>query len=199
MSDKPVIGIIVGSVRTHDNNQDFSSRRKSDLIASWVMNTLRTQEFIDNYSPGYSAREDLEIIILDLINYFPFDAEKEKAWREKIESCDAYLIVAAEYNHSFPGALKVALDLFSDRDTKERKAAFKRKPVGIVGLGFSASGVRAVQQLKIVMSALGAWLVQESILISLYQDMADNNINIREHLHSTVLGRMMDEIMILLK
>lgn len=198
--NKKRIGIIVGTIRDDGPDLSFSSRRKSSLVAQWVFDQAHTEEFIREYSPGYANTEDVEFVIIDIAKYWPLlDTNVIAKWRNTIEALDAYIIISAEYNHSFPGTLKVALDYFSDKDTEERKAAFRHKPVGIVGLGFGASGARSVQQLKIVMSALGSWVVQDSMLVSLYADTADNNMNMRTHLHRTVLSRMLQEMLLLLK
>jgi NAD(P)H-dependent FMN reductase len=71
-----------------------------------------------------------------------------KAWSATVDRADAFVFVMPEYNHSFNGALKNAIDyLFHE---------WHHKPVGTVSYGGVAGGIRAVQQLKPVLAALSA-------------------------------------------
>ena len=68
-----------------------------------------------------------------------------QVWSAKIDSFDGYIFVTAEYNHGIPGALKNGIDYLY----KE----WNNKAAGFVGYG-SAGGVRAVEQLRLVMAEL---------------------------------------------
>jgi NAD(P)H-dependent FMN reductase len=71
-----------------------------------------------------------------------------KAWSATVDRADAFVFVMPEYNHSFNGALKNAIDyLFHE---------WHHKPVGTVSYGGVGAGIRAVQQLKPVLAALSA-------------------------------------------
>lgn len=73
----------------------------------------------------------------------------------ELDRVDALVVVTPEYNHSFPGALKVALDLVGDElvDT----------PVGIVTYGGMSHGLRAAEALRPVLSALRAVAVTDTV------------------------------------
>ena len=196
--NKKRIGIIIGTARDDHPDTPFLFKRKSKMVGNWVYEQVSSNKFIEEYKPGYMNTENLDFIILDIAKYWPFATQDViDKWRNIVESCDAFIVIAAEYSHSFPGALKFALDLFPDKDSKTEKAPLKFKPVGIIGLGWAASGARAVEQLKTVMSALGSWVVSTSVLISLYQDMEEDKMNIREH-HKKILSRMLNEIFLLI-
>lgn len=74
---------------------------------------------------------------------------------ERLASADAVIVVTPEYNHSFPGILKLALDLVGDElvDT----------PVGIVTYGGMSHGLRAAEALRPVLSALRAVTVTDTV------------------------------------
>jgi NAD(P)H-dependent FMN reductase len=100
---------------------------------------------------------DVELVDLAEVNLPIFDEPKHpmlrqythdhtKAWSATIERADAFVMVMPEYNHSFNAALKNAIDYLSHE--------WRHKPVGTVSYGGVAAGIRAVQQLKPVLSVL---------------------------------------------
>src|SRR3954467_6944784 len=73
---------------------------------------------------------------------------KDPKFSATIERCDGLIIVTPEYNHSFPGLLKHALDM----NLKE----YIHKAVGICGVSAgSFGGARVIESLLPVMRELG--------------------------------------------
>lgn len=69
-------------------------------------------------------------------------------WRDAVIRCDGLILVAPEYNHGYPGSLKMALDML----LKE----YIHKAVGLVGVsegGFG--GTRVIERLVGVVRELG--------------------------------------------
>lgn len=90
-----------------------------------------------------------------------YNQEHTKVWSSKIDSFDAYVFVTAEYSHGIPGALKNAIDfLFKE---------WNNKVAGFVSYG-SAGGVRAVEQLRLVMAELQVATVRAQVQLSLFTD-----------------------------
>jgi NAD(P)H-dependent FMN reductase len=90
-----------------------------------------------------------------------YSKEHTQTWSAKIDSFDAFVFVTAEYNHGIPGALKNAIDfLFKE---------WNNKVAGFVGYG-SAGGVRAVEQLRLVMAELKVATVRSQVQLSLFTD-----------------------------
>lgn len=84
------------------------------------------------------------------------------AWSKKIAGFDGFVFVTPEYNHSFPAALKNAIDfLFLE---------WNHKSAGFVSYGGHAGGVRAVEQLRLVMAELHVADVRSQVLLSLFLD-----------------------------
>jgi NAD(P)H-dependent FMN reductase len=72
----------------------------------------------------------------------------------KLAAADAVVVVTPEYNHSFPAALKSAIDWhFSE---------WQAKPIGFVSYGGAGGGVRAVEQLRLIFTELHAVTVRDS-------------------------------------
>jgi len=84
----------------------------------------------------------------------------------KISNADALIIVTPEYNHGYPGELKMMLDLLY----KE----YNRKPVGICGVSSGAlGGARCVEQLRQVVIELQMVPIREALYFPLVKDCFD--------------------------
>jgi NAD(P)H-dependent FMN reductase len=87
------------------------------------------------------------------------------AWSAMVDAADAIVIVTAEYNYGYPAALKNALDyLFHE---------WRRKPLGFVSYGGKSAGIRAVQQLQQVVTALQMVPVPTAVNIPFVDTMFD--------------------------
>jgi NAD(P)H-dependent FMN reductase len=81
---------------------------------------------------------------------------KDPAFSSTVERCDGLIIVAPEYNHSFPGLLKHALDM----NLKE----YIHKAVGICGVSAGPfGGARMIENLLPVMRELGLVMIFEDV------------------------------------
>ncbi|MFC9242849.1 NADPH-dependent FMN reductase [Streptomyces sp. NPDC057136] len=73
----------------------------------------------------------------------------------RLAAADAFVFVTPEYNHSFPASLKNAIDWHN----KEWHA----KPIGFVSYGGLSGGLRAVEQLRVVMAELNATTIRNTV------------------------------------
>jgi NAD(P)H-dependent FMN reductase len=94
-----------------------------------------------------------------------YEHEHTRRWSELISQGNAYVFVVPEYNHGYNAATKNALDYLSNE--------WRRKPVGFVGYGARAGGVRAVQMLQHVVAALGMIASTESVAIAQIRQRID--------------------------
>ena len=75
-------------------------------------------------------------------------AARNPTWASAMAAADGLIIVCPEYNHGYPGSLKMALDML----LKE----YIHKPVGLVGVsGGSFAGARGIENLLPVVRELG--------------------------------------------
>ncbi|MCC6434230.1 MAG: NAD(P)H-dependent oxidoreductase [Acidimicrobiales bacterium] len=108
-----------------------------------------------------SARADLELDVVDLADLalpwaYPAGPNPEvAALQGRLGEADALVIVTPEYNHSFPGPLKHALDLAG--------RSLAGKPVGFVAYGGMSGGLRAVEALRVVVAELHAMSVRDTV------------------------------------
>ncbi|MDG4770126.1 NAD(P)H-dependent oxidoreductase [Solwaraspora sp. WMMD792] len=133
--------------------------RRSPAIAQWVA-ADRSQpelrlEVVD------LAGFDLPMLGEPLAAVFgSYEHETTRRWAAAIASYQAYVMVVPEYNASFPGVLKNALD--------HLYAEWADKPVAFVGYGMTGGG-RAVAQLRQVAEELRMRPVGTSLHLSPHQ------------------------------
>lgn len=107
-----------------------------------------------------------------------------EAFRNQLATADAFVIVAPEYNHSFPGELKILLD--------RQQGEFAHKPVGLVGVSAgSHGGIRAVEGLLPVLYTLRAVSVLPQVLIGGVGGLDDP---FEPERHSSQLEAMLGEV-----
>jgi chromate reductase len=111
----------------------------------------------------------LELFDLDGIPLYNQDREVHgipeivKRFKERIESADAILITTPEYNHSYPGVLKNAID-WASRPYGHN--SFDGKPVAVMSAAPGLfGGVAAQDQLKQVLVALNMHVVAQPAVI----------------------------------
>lgn len=173
----PRLGVIVASTRPG---------RVGRQIADWFADRVRERG-------GF----DLEIIDLVEVN-LPFLDEPEepslrryahphtKEWSATIDAVDAFVFVMPEYNNGFTAPLKNALDFLYEE--------WHYKPVGFVSYGMSSSGMRAVQMIKPVVTALKMMPVQDAVAVPLRQCLdADGRLHPSESMAHAAIA-MLDEV-----
>ncbi len=85
--------------------------------------------------------------------------EKRNKASEILKKSNGFIIVTPEYNHSFPGELKLFLDEFYEE--------FNHKPVGICGVSSGKlGGARVVEQLKLVLIEFMAIPLRNAVYFS---------------------------------
>ncbi|MEX2008120.1 MAG: NADPH-dependent FMN reductase [Candidatus Spechtbacterales bacterium] len=103
----------------------------------------------------------------------PKDQDMVDALREKMQRADGYLIVSPEYNHGYPGELKLLLDEFYDE--------YEKKPVGIMGASDGGmGGVRMVEQLRLVAITLKLVPIQPAVYFSNVDKLFNENGTIKD-------------------
>src|SRR3989338_7133978 len=146
------IAIIIGSTRPG---------RKAEAVAQWVHAIAKKRS-----DAGFEIVDiqDYNLPLLDEAippSMGQYSQPHTKAWAAKIAPFDAYVFVTPEYNHGTSGALKNAIDYLYQE--------WNNKAAGFVGYG-SSGGVRAVEQLRLVMGELEIADVRIQVELSLAGD-----------------------------
>ena len=148
------VAIILGSTRPG---------RKGEAVARWVYNIAKKQRSNDAQFE-YVDIKNFNLPLLDepgIISQGHYTQDHTKKWSAKIDSFDAYVFVTAEYNHGIPGALKNAIDFLYQE--------WNNKAAGFVSYG-GTGGVRAVEDLRLVMAELQVATVRAQVTLSLFTD-----------------------------
>ncbi|MCP2032369.1 NAD(P)H-dependent FMN reductase [Okibacterium sp. HSC-33S16] len=145
-------------------------------------------------------RSDAEFELVDIAAYnlpildegYPaayqnYSNDHTKVWSEKISEFDGFVFVTGEYNHSVTPALANALSYLN--------AEFANKAAGIVGYG-SASGVRAVEHLRGILSELQIAHVQKTGMFSLFTDFENFSTFAPTELSAATVAPMLEQLVV---
>jgi NAD(P)H-dependent FMN reductase len=170
------LAIIIGSTRPG---------RVGEAVGRWVFDIAR-------------KRQDAEFELVDLQDFnlplldepIPpsmgkYSKDHTKKWAAKIASFDGFVFVTPEYNHGIAGALKNAIDFLY--------AEWNNKAAGFVGYG-SAGGVRAVEQLRLVMAEVQVATVRNQVMLSLFTDFENMTTFKPAARHEQSVGKMLDQL-----
>ncbi|WP_432421569.1 NADPH-dependent FMN reductase, partial [Nocardia brasiliensis] len=144
MTENPLrLAVIVGSTR---------AGRFGPTVANWFVRRAEQRadvavEFIDlaqDRLPAHMSHEPE-----------PEGAQALHSVGSRLTAADAFVIVTPEYNHSYPAALKNAIDWHFTQ--------WQAKPVGFVSYGGVSGGLRAVEHLRHVFAELHAVTVRDTV------------------------------------
>ncbi len=154
MNSKISILIILGTAR---------QGRRSEKVSRAVFNIL-------------SERPDIKVQLVDVKQYIygrtippSEDNQRTQPWRSLVDQSDGFLIVTPEYNHGYPGELKILLD--------QAYKEFHGKPVVVCGTSKGVfGGTRAIENLLPVLRALGLVVSQYSINVPKVESFPDDPV-----------------------
>ncbi|KAA0021495.1 NADPH-dependent FMN reductase [Antrihabitans cavernicola] len=129
--------VIVGSVR---------EGRFGPTVAEWFVRRAQ-------------AHTEFDVGVIDLADT-PLPADLTvttgvEAFRARLATADAFVVVTPEYNHGYPGALKTAFD--------NAKFEWRAKPIGFVSYGGLSGGLRATEQLRQVVAEIHMVSIRETV------------------------------------
>lgn len=135
----------------------------------------------------------LETEIIDVRDYrIPATDNSEesataKKFAEKISKADGFIIISPEYNHGYPGELKIMLDMLYEQ--------YARKPIGICGVSAGAlGGARMVEQLRLVAIEFHMTPIREAIYFNNIEKLFDEEGNIKDLTYQGRIKKFLDEL-----
>jgi NAD(P)H-dependent FMN reductase len=164
------IPIIIGTAR---------DGRRTESAARFVLGEL-------------DGRRDISTALVD-VRDFPLTAmdnsEESPAAKKYIEivaRADGFIIVSPEYNHGYPGELKILLDMAFGQ--------YERKPVAIAGAGGMMGGGRMTEQLRQVAIELGMVPIREAVYFFRVGTLFDESGTIQDASYAQRVAKMLDEL-----
>lgn len=116
------------------------------------------------------------------------EGEKAKKLAEKINRADGFIIVSPEYNHGYPGELKLMLDMLYEQ--------YGRKPVAICGVSSGGlGGARMVEQLRLVAIEFHMVPIREAVYFSSVKKLFDEKGIIQDQTYESKVKKMADELL----
>lgn len=140
--------------------------RQSENVARFMLAQARAAGFeseildVREYAPGFTDNtgKPPAAVILS----------------ERMKRASALIVVAPEYNHGYPGELKLMLDMCYSE--------YAGKPLGICGVSIGPlGGARMVEQLRLVAVELRMRNMREALYFSAVQDQFDSGGRIKDH------------------
>jgi NAD(P)H-dependent FMN reductase len=170
------VGIIVGSTRPG---------RKAEVVAKWAYEIARKRndaafELVDI--------KDFNLPLLDEPvppSMGQYTQDHTMKWSDKVASFDAYVFVTPEYNHGTSGALKNAIDFLYGE--------WVNKAAGFIGYG-GAGGVRAVENLRLIMAELQVATVRSQVGLSMFTDFENFSIFKPAPMQEKYVDAMLDQL-----
>ena len=154
--------------------------RRSEYAARFVFEELK-------------KREGIETALLDVRDFrLPAtDDSGETDIAKKLSTitarADGFIIVSPEYNHGYPGELKMLLDMSDGEYTK--------KPVAICGVSEGTmGGARMMEQLRNVILDLHATPILEAVYFAKVEELFDETGMIKDEAYHRRAGKMFDEL-----
>jgi NAD(P)H-dependent FMN reductase len=121
----------------------------------------RNSEKVAQYVMLEAQKRGINTEILDVkeMGLPLFDGKASPAvltWSAKMKDADGLIVVAPEYNHGYPSALKNAIDYLY--------VEYGRKPMGICGVSMGPfGGARMIEQMKLVAVELHMVAIREAM------------------------------------
>ena len=160
-----------------------------------ITGSVRQGRFGPNVARWFASRaalrDDIELDLIDLADFqHPGDMSDHPdrdLFGEHIAAADAIVVVTPEYNHSYPGPLKTAIDSLG--------AEWRGKPVAFVSYGGMSGGLRAVEALRPVFAEVHAATIRETVSFHGPWSQFDENGDLRTpEAANAAADRMLDQL-----
>ena len=134
--------------------------RKGIAVANWIKKIADQNQ---NFEVELLDLAEINLPMMDEPHHprlKKYEHEHTKRWSATIDPADAFIIVLSEYNFGFTAPIKNALDyLFNE---------WKYKPVAFVSYGGVSGGLRSMQMIKQVVTALSMMPIVEAVNVPFF-------------------------------
>jgi NAD(P)H-dependent FMN reductase len=139
--------------------------RQSEKVARYVLELVQKSghesELIDVRAHRLAASDNTG------------ESQAAKQLAARITAADALILVVPEYNHGYPGELKLMFDLLYNE--------YANKPVGLCGVSAGPlGGARGLQALKLTLVSVRMIIALETVYFPQVQDLFDDQGRIKD-------------------
>ncbi len=113
-------------------------------------------------------------------------ADRAAKWQEIMKRADGLIIVTPEYNHGYPGELKLMLDQLYEE--------YNKKPVAICGTGGGLGGGRMMEMLRVSLIELQMVPIRNAVYFSQIGNLFDESGMIKDNAYANRLKTLFDEL-----
>ncbi|MFH1193708.1 MAG: NAD(P)H-dependent oxidoreductase [bacterium] len=170
---KPFIPILLGTAR---------AGRESEKAAKFVFEEVK--KFAEVKTEFFDVRDFITLLTVPSWE----KGEKNVLWQKIMAKADGLIVVSPEYNHGYPGELKIVLD-----------GAYKEyegKPLGICGVSASPiGGARMAEQLRLVSVELKMIPARNAVYFSGIKDLFDAKGKIKDESYKDRIKTLLDEML----
>lgn len=172
------LSIVIGSTRPG---------RVGPAFAQWLEKFARDHGKFDPVITDIAA---FELPLLDEPHHprlGKYENEHTRAWSHEIAAADAFIFVTPEYNFFAAPAIVNAVDYLSSE--------WQYKPAAFFSYGGVSGGLRSVQSMKGLLTAVKIMPIPEAIALPMFQQSLDENGAFRPSEHVVSSGtKMLDEL-----
>jgi NAD(P)H-dependent FMN reductase len=152
------LNVIIGSTRPG---------RAGPVVGKWFADTAREHGKFDVELVDLA---DFKLPLLDEAAHpilQKYEHAHTKRWSESVNSADAFVFVTPEYDYFPPASIINAVQVL----VRE----WSYKPVGIVSYAGISGGLRASQELRLLVSSVNAHALPQAVPIPLFAQYIDEN------------------------
>ena len=153
----------------------------------------RQSEKVANFMLAEVTKAGLDSEIIDVRDYriertdSTGKSPQAMKFAEKVIKADGLIVVSPEYNHGYPGELKMMLDMLY----KE----YAHKPIGICGVSMGVlGGARMVEQLRLVSIEFHMIPIREAIYFSGVTNLFEENGKIKDESYEGRIKIFLNEL-----
>ena len=154
------ITLVLGTARKENNSSKvFDFVEKSITEMGHKVIPVKVEDYLLSYTSTLSEDGDNKV--------------KISSWAEAVGQSEAVIFISPEYNHSYPGELKLLIDSLYDE--------YKGKKAGIIGVSMGPfGGVRVVELLKLLLLTANFDVVNETIAVSSIGNGVDESRTLKQ-------------------
>ncbi|MEM3407180.1 MAG: NAD(P)H-dependent oxidoreductase [Nitrososphaerota archaeon] len=172
------------------------NRKIKEIYIPIILGTARKgreSEKVANFILKEAIKIGLQTELIDVKDYRIEATDRTKKsiqaqkFAEKINKANGLIIITPEYNHSYPGELKMMLDMLYEE--------YEGKPVGLCGVSSgSFGGARAIEQLILLCNALCMLPIRRKLYFPKVQDLFNEKGNIKDTSYYPLVKNFLEEL-----